>query len=145
MSTFLLYDFQVLSLQMNLLEHSSSRSASIAVATVLIFAAIVTATASVSFAATNNSGIVIPLYTYPTDGTWTQILQAKGAHPNVPIIAVMNPNSGPGGSSDLNYVQGVRNFQAAGIIVLGYVATGYASHLISSLDSQINSYKNWYG
>src|SRR5439155_26232384 len=32
----------------------------------------------------------------------------------------------------------------SGIIVIGYVATGYASKLISSLESQISSYKNWY-
>src|SRR6266571_1999513 len=129
---------------MNLLENSSKRTYSLAIVTVLFFAAIVTATVRISFAASTNSGIVIPLYTYPTDGSWAATPQAKNAHPNVPIIAVINPSDGPGGSSDSNYVQGVKNFQAAGIIVIGYVATGYASQLISSLESQISSYKNWY-
>src|SRR3989442_2178953 len=129
---------------MNLIENSSSRSASIAVATVLLLGLVGAAATRTSFAATSNSGIVIPLYTYPTDGSWSASLQAKKAHPNVPIIAVINPNNGPGGSSDSNYVQGVKNFQAAGIIVLGYVATGYASHAVSDLHAQINSYKNWY-
>src|SRR5438309_3425645 len=129
---------------MNLLGNSSKRTYSLAIVTVLFFAAIVTATARISFAATSGSGVVIPLYTYPTDGSWSASLQAKKAHPNVPIIAVINPSNGPGGSSDSNYVQGVKNFQAAGVIVLGYVATGYASHVISSLESQIGSYKNWY-
>src|SRR5947208_840353 len=129
---------------MNLPGHSSKRTSSLAIVSVLFFAAIVTATARISFAATSSSGVVIPLYTYPTDGSWAATLQAKSAHPNVPIIAVINPNNGPGGSSDSNYVQGVKDFQAAGIIVLGYVATGYASQLISSLESQVSSYKNWY-
>jgi len=129
---------------MNLLENSSKRTYSLAIVTVLFFAAIVTATVRISFAASTNSGIVIPLYTYPTDGSWAATLQAKNAHPNVPIIAVINPSDGPGGSSDSNYVQGVKNLQAAGIIVIGYVATGYASQLISSLESQISSYQNWY-
>src|SRR2546426_3547769 len=129
---------------MNLLGNSSKRTSSLVIVTVLFFAAIVTATARISFAATSSSGIVIPLYTYPTDGSWAATFQARSAHPNVPIITVINPSNGPGGSSDLNYVQGVKNFQAAGIIVLGYVATGYASQLITSLESQISSYKNWY-
>ena len=129
---------------MNLLGNSSKRTYSLAIVTVLFFAAIVTATARISFAATSNSGIVIPLYTYPTDGSWSASLQAKKAHPNVPIIAIINPSDGPGGSSDSNYVQGVKNFQAAGIIVIGYVATGYASHGMSDLDAQISRYKNWY-
>src|SRR5881397_1330215 len=127
---------------MNLPGNSSKRTSSLAIVSVLFLAAIVTA--RISFAASTNSGIVIPLYTYPTDGSWAETLQAKNAHPNVPIIAVINPSNGPGGASDLKFVQGVKNFQAAGIIVLGYVATGYASQLISSLESQIGSYKNWY-
>src|SRR5436309_4276739 len=129
---------------MNLIEHSSSRSASIAVATVLLLGLVGAAATRTSFAATSNSGIVIPLYTYPTDGSWSASLQAKKAHPNVPIIAIINPSDGPGGSSDSNYVQGVKDFQAAGIIVLGYVATGYASHGMSDLDTQISLYKTWY-
>src|SRR3989454_3831957 len=129
---------------MNLPGHSSKRTSSLAIVSVLFFAAIVTATARISFAATSSSGVVIPLYTYPTDGSWSASLQAKKAHPNVPIIAVINPGDGPGGSSDSNYVQGVKNFQAAGIIVIGYVATGYASHGMSDLDAQISRYKNWY-
>src|SRR2546425_284008 len=129
---------------MNLIENASSRSASIAVATVLLLGLVGAAATRTSFAATSNSGIVIPLYTYPTDGSWSASLQAKKAHPNVPIIAIINPSDGPGGSSDSNYVQGVKNFQAAGIIVIGYVATGYASHGMSDLDAQISRYKNWY-
>ncbi|TLY14435.1 MAG: hypothetical protein E6K86_08000 [Thaumarchaeota archaeon] len=129
---------------MNLIENSSSRSASIAVAAVLLLGLVGAAATRTSFAATSNSGIVIPLYTYPTDGSWSASLQAKKAHPNVPIIAIINPSDGPGGSSDSNYVQGVKNFQAAGIIVIGYVATGYASHGMSDLDAQISRYKNWY-
>src|SRR2546422_7989451 len=129
---------------MNLLGNSSKRTYSLAIMSVLFFAAIVTATARISFAATSNSGVVIPLYTYPTDGSWSASLQAKKAHPNVPIIAIINPSDGPGGSSDSNYVQGGKNFQAAGIIVIGYVANGYATHGMSDLDTQISLYKSWY-
>ena len=57
-----------------------------------IFASLLLSTAFVvtmhpALAATSSTGIVIPLYTYPTDGTWDQIIQAKNAHPSVPVIA----------------------------------------------------------
>src|SRR5205809_4904775 len=81
-----------------------------------------------SAAATNPTGLVIPLYTYPTDGTWQAILNAKIAHPTVPIITVINPSDGPGNALDPSYVLGIKAFQVAGIMVLGYIATGYGSN-----------------
>src|SRR5438445_5293707 len=83
------------------------------------------------------TGLVIPLYTYPTDGTWTAVLNAKNAHLTVPFIAVINPNNGPGSALDQNYLQGIKGFQASGIIVLGYVATGYGSKLLTNLENLI--------
>jgi hypothetical protein len=96
-------------------------------------------------AANSSVGIVIPLYTYPTDGTWNAVIQAKQAYPNVPFIAVINPNSGPGSSQDSNYVQGIKNLQVAGIIVLGYVDTAYGGDSISSVEANVNLYNTWYG
>ena len=96
-------------------------------------------------AATSQVGMVIPLYTYPTDGTWTGVVQAKQSHPNVPFIAVINPASGPGSSPDPNYVQGIRSLQTAGIKVLGYVDTAYAGDSISSVEANVDRYKTWYG
>src|SRR2546428_11097492 len=110
---------------MNLLGNSSKRTYSLAIVTVLFFAAIVTATVRISFAATSSSGIVIPLYTYPTDGSWAATFQARSPHPNVPIITLINPSNGPGGASDLNHVHGVKNLQAAGIIWIRHGAILY--------------------
>ncbi len=89
------------------------------------------------------TGVAIPLYTYP-GGTWDTVIQAKNANPSVPIIAVINPNSGPGGSRDISYVQGIQNLRSAAVKVLGYVYTGYASRSISSVEADINAYKSWY-
>ncbi len=90
-------------------------------------------------------GIVIPLYTYPTDGSWAAVIQAKQAYPNVPFIAVINPDSGPGTSQDANYVQGIKNLQAGGVVVLGYVDTSYAGDSVSSVEANVNLYHTWYG
>lgn len=134
---------------MNLLEDSTRRKFP-SLAAILLLASLMAAAFAVrpSFAATSaNAGVVVPLYNYP-DSTWTTIAQAKTTYPSVPIIAVVNPSSGPGSSEDPNYLQGIRNLQAAGVTVLGYVATGYATSSyspLSNLEPQIVDYKNWYG
>ena len=96
-------------------------------------------------AASNSVGIAIPLYTYPTDSSWSAVIHAKQAYPNVPFIAIINPSSGPGTSQDSNYVQGIKNLQAAGIKVLGYVDTAYGGDSVSSVESNVNLYHQWYG
>jgi hypothetical protein len=97
--------------------------------------------------ASTPTGIVIPLYTYPTDGTWDQVISVKNAHPSVPIIAVINPNNGPSTSFDSNYLSGIQKMQSAGVIVLGYVHTGFGYgglRPIPTLESEVSSYKTWY-
>ncbi|HEV2390214.1 MAG TPA: spherulation-specific family 4 protein, partial [Nitrososphaerales archaeon] len=131
------------------LEVSSRRKLVISVFTIFLltlsFAAVFVARPTFA-AATPDAGVVIPLYNYP-DSTWTTIAQTAIANPNVPIAAIINPNSGPGSSEDPTYLAGVQNLQAAGVKVLGYVATGYATSSYSSLssvESLANDYKSWY-
>ena len=89
------------------------------------------------------TGIMIPLYTYP-GSTWSTVAAVKQANPGVPIIAIINPNSGPGASADPNYVSGIKSLQAAGVTVLGYVPTGYTARSLSQVESMVMDYKNWY-
>jgi len=105
------------------------------------------ASADANDASIEPTGLIVPLYTYPTDGTWTAIIQAKTAHPTVPIVAVINPNSGPGTSKSSDYATGITNLQTAGVIVIGYVPTGYGTASYSPLpnvEAQIDAYANWY-
>jgi chitodextrinase len=62
--------------------------------------------------------LAVPAYFYPGD-LWRQL-----ATPGVGIV-VANPFSGPGKDFDPNYAQAISEARAAGITVLGYVATGY--------------------
>src|SRR2546422_1730354 len=118
----------------------------------LTFGSFVAAVRGTAFAASgltfSNSGLAIPLYTYPcftaTQCTWTTVIQARQAYPSVPLLAVINPNSGPGRFKDTNYVQGIKNLQDAGVVVLGYVWTGYGRVPLSKVENQVSSYKNWY-
>ena len=93
---------------------------------------------------TSPTGVIIPLYTYPTDLTWNLVVQAKTTHPSVPIIAIINPNSGPGTAIDSNFVSGIKKLQNAGVIVLGYVYTRYAARAIATVEADLDFDKNWY-
>src|SRR2546425_10363995 len=138
-ATIFLYDF-------------SRRVFCYAVLVTLTFGSVMAAVPGTAFAASSlifgNSGLAIPLYTYPcftaTQCTWTTVIQARQAYPSVPLLAVINPNSGPGRTKDPNYVQGIKNLQDAGVVVLGYVWTGYGRVSLSKVESQVSSYKNWY-
>ncbi|MFI5407419.1 MAG: spherulation-specific family 4 protein, partial [Nitrososphaerales archaeon] len=88
-------------------------------------------------------GIMIPLYTYPGT-TWDTVIATKNAHPTVPIVAIINPNNGPGNSKDTNYVTEIQQLQSSGIIVMGYVQTNYAMQNTTTIQSDIDSYKSWY-
>jgi hypothetical protein len=88
-------------------------------------------------------GIVIPLYAHP-GSTWTSIIQAKQSYPHVPFLVVINPKSGPGSSLEPSYLTGVQEMQAAGITVLGYVDTAYATDSIQSVEANVNLYNSWY-
>jgi hypothetical protein len=94
-------------------------------------------------AATPNTGVIIPLYSYPSSA-WNAIIQAKESNPSVPIIAVVNPDNGPGASYDSNYAAWIGRLQAAGVTVLGYVYTSYASRSIPSVETDMLTYKSWY-
>ncbi len=93
----------------------------------------------------SSTALIIPLYTYPTDTSWQAVINAKQANPSLKIIAIINPNSGPGTSSDQNYVYGILHLEQSGITVLGYVYTGYAGESLSSVEAQVSDYQVWYG
>jgi hypothetical protein len=117
----------------------------IAVLFVLILAFIPAAVHPASASTQTQTGLIVPLYAYPTSATWPALILAKEAYPNVPMIAVVDPTStGPGSSSDPNYVSGIKSLQAAGITVVGYIDTAYGAESLSTVESWTADYVNWY-
>jgi hypothetical protein len=57
---------------------------------------------------------------------------------------VVNPGDGPGSYQDQNYVAGINDLRAAGITVVGYVYTSYASRSVSAVTADMDQYKAWY-
>ncbi len=100
-----------------------------------------------SVGASSSSGVIVPLYSYP-GSVWTSLIQDHQASPSVPIIAIINPGNGPCNSAgpcpDPNYESGIQSLTSAGITVAGYVYTSYATRSLSSVESDIASYKSWY-
>ena len=90
------------------------------------------------------AGIIVPLYTYP-GGTWDTVVKTKNNHPAVPIVAIVNPANGPGGSKDSNYVSGIAQLKAAGVVVIGYVSTAYTSRSLTAVKGDIDKWGSWYG
>ncbi len=90
------------------------------------------------------TGLIIPLFMNPGPD-WEAVIQARLAHPSVPIIAIVNPDNGPGSSLSIPVLNGVEDLQAAGVTVLGYVYTSYGSRSIGDVEADMDSYRTWYG
>jgi hypothetical protein len=90
------------------------------------------------------SGTIVPLYSYPTDPSWKAIAQAKQQHPTVTVRAIINPDSGPGAAKDPEFMSGIAALEAAGVVVLAYVATTYGNKPAASAHVEIDSYTSFY-
>jgi hypothetical protein len=94
--------------------------------------------------ASTAAGTIVPLYTYPSDPSWTAIVTARKAHPTVRVVAVVNPNSGPGTAKIAAFESGIAKLLAADIEVIGYVATGYTARGTAAVEADIDRWKSFY-
>lgn len=86
--------------------------------------------------------ILVPAYFYPVPGSpWNQLIADA---PRVPIVAILNPGSGPGTFQDLTYVSTVNAFRAAGGKILAYVPTTYGARSADSIKADVDTYRAWY-
>jgi hypothetical protein len=90
------------------------------------------------------SGTIIPLYSLPAQDTWGRVIAAKRAHPNVSIMAVVNPQNGPGPARRDDYVAGIAQLIDAGIKVIGYVATGYGKRPVGDVEADVDRWRGFY-
>jgi hypothetical protein len=85
----------------------------------------------------------VPAYFDPSadQADWNTLITAAA---QVPLIAVMNPNSGPGGAADPSYASTIIELNNAGGQVIGYVHTSYGGRLLSDVEQEVASYVSWY-
>ncbi len=87
--------------------------------------------------------ILLPLYIYPNwyeqdKYRWKQIMIAAK---KVPIVAIINPNSGPDNAPpNADYQQGIKDLHQAGVKIVGYVPTKYAKRDIQAAQADIDIY-----
>jgi len=94
-------------------------------------------------AASTPAGVIVPLY-FTTGSQWNGVIQAKEAHPSVPIVGVINPAGGPGTTSNANYSALTQQLQSVGVVVIGYVYTMYGARNVTAVESDISAYASWY-
>jgi hypothetical protein len=89
--------------------------------------------------------LVVPAYFYPAgEGLkdWNRLL-ATGK--KVPVLAIVNPNSGPGEKADPVYTKVLdRAKKAPGVTLLGYVSTRYGKRLEADVRADIQRWSRLY-
>jgi hypothetical protein len=87
-------------------------------------------------------GIMVPAYFYPNGNSYWNAM--SNAATRVSLIAILNPDSGPGTAQDANCVSAVADLHNAGGQVIGYVHTSYATRAMSQVTNDINLYLAFY-
>jgi hypothetical protein len=93
------------------------------------------------------TGLYVAMYMKPTGaglGYYQDVADAKNTHPSLPIVAAVNPASGPGTASDAEYEHAIGLLNDAGVLVLGYVPTKYGSRDIEAVKTDIDKWIEWY-
>jgi Spherulation-specific family 4 len=91
--------------------------------------------------------ILLPLYIYPNwyekdKYVWKQVAIAAK---KVPIVAIVNPNSGPNNAPpNRDYQQGIKDLHQAGIKIIGYVSTNYAKRDLQAVKADIDLYIKYF-
>ena len=88
-------------------------------------------------------GLLVPAYFDPNSSV-TDWHELQLAALEVPLIVVINPDSGPGGSESPSYSEEVRTMERAGARVLGYVHTSGGTRRASVVEAEIEHYFSWY-
>ncbi len=91
--------------------------------------------------------ILLPLYIYPNwyDRNKYVWLQVIAAAKKVPIVAIINPNSGPNNAPpNADYQQGIKDLHQAGVKILGYVPSSYANRDLQAVKADIDLYTKYF-
>jgi hypothetical protein len=88
--------------------------------------------------------LLVPAYFYPAgEGlkAWDLLIASSA---RVPIVAIINPASGPGKRIDENYRIVFERAQPSKITLIGYVPLGYAKRPISTVKEEVDRWVSFY-
>lgn len=88
-------------------------------------------------------GLLVPAYFDPSadSADWNRMCSAAT---QVPLIAVMNPDNGPGQQRDVNYLSANINLDLCGGSTIGYVHTRYGKRPLAQVKRDVRRYFDWY-
>jgi hypothetical protein len=93
----------------------------------------------------DNASYIIPLYSYPQGQYQSQWEALYNLQTLKQVFVVVNPNNGPGSSSDPNYLNAITILKLKKFKVIGYVSTSYAVRNIAFVKNDINQWFLLYG
>ncbi len=88
--------------------------------------------------------LLVPAYIYPGgDGRkeWQRLIDAAS---KVEIVAIANPNSGPGGERNLDYAAIFTEASDHGITLIGYVSTDYGKRPQAEIKNDVDTWARFY-
>lgn len=88
--------------------------------------------------------LFVPAYFYPAgEGRvlWNRLLAGSK---QTPIVAIANPDSGPGKAVDANYRELIREAQSTPLQIIGYVTHSYGKRPVSAIKGEIDSWLYFY-
>ena len=90
-----------------------------------------------------NREILIPAYFDPTDSPklWTQLNNAANSKE---IVAIANPNNGPGKKQQESYASAINALKTNGGKTVGYILSGYGKRGIDLMKKDIDNWLTWY-
>ena len=72
---------------------------------------------------------------------WERLMKSAR---RAPIVAIVNPNSGPGTMPDTNYVAIIRRARKAGVKLVGYVGTQYTKKPLHVVEAEVDTWVRFY-
>jgi serine/threonine protein kinase len=88
--------------------------------------------------------LLVPAYFYPSGeglAQWDKLLDSPAA---ASIVAIVNPNSGPGKVVDPNYAKIVERAKSKGLTLLGYVSTKFAARPLADVKADVDQWAHFY-
>ncbi|HEX4905837.1 MAG TPA: spherulation-specific family 4 protein [Acidimicrobiales bacterium] len=87
---------------------------------------------------TSCTRLAVPAYVEPAE-------LVRAGDDEATTVVILNPADGPDVERDEELVPAVRAVRGDGVLVLGYVATGYGAISVDEVVAQARRYERWYG
>lgn len=88
--------------------------------------------------------LLVPAYFYPSGrghGDWRRLIEAAS---KAPVVAIANPDSGPGLKADSLYVETLKRAADGGVTIIGYVTTSYAKRPAPDVIAELRRWVEMY-